>query len=242
MNEPRKPPVMSVGLVGWMKSRLFSSPSNTFVTLLILYGFYLTVPAFWQWAVIDATWVGGSSEACDASGACWAFVNTRLNQFTYGFYPADAQWRVDLFFLQLGVVAGWVMLPGLKGKKWVIGYGLLIMPFASWGILYGGFAGLEVIETHLWGGLMLTLLLALCGMIASFPIGVLLALGRRSKLPAIRALSTVYIEVWRGVPLITVLFMASVMLPLFVPENIVFDKLLRALIGIVMFQSAYMAR
>lgn len=145
------------------------------------------------------------------------------------------------FFLQLVVVIGWITLPGLKGKRWSLAYGLLVMPFASWGILYGGFAGLKTVETHLWGGLMLTLLLALCGMVASFPFGVLLALGRRSKLPMVRALSTAYIEIWRGVPLITVLFMASVMLPLFVPENVVFDKLLRALIGIVMFQSAYMA-
>ncbi|MCW7556242.1 amino acid ABC transporter permease [Endozoicomonas gorgoniicola] len=241
MIEPRKPPVMNDGVAGWLKSRLFSTPLNTLTTLVIIYGLYLAIPAFWNWAVVEATWQAAGSEECSPTGACWAFVNARLNQFTYGFYPVEQQWRVDLFFLQLVVVIGWITLPGLKGKRWSLAYGLLVMPFASWGILYGGFAGLKTVETHLWGGLMLTLLLALCGMIASFPFGIFLALGRRSKLPMVRALSTAYIEIWRGVPLITVLFMASVMLPLFVPENVVFDKLLRALIGIVMFQSAYMA-
>ena len=241
MIEPRKPPVMNDGWTGWLKSRLFSSPLNALITLLILYCFYLAIPPFWNWAITEATWQAAGSEGCSASGACWAFVNTRLNQFTYGFYPAEQQWRVNLFFLQLLVVIGWLVIPGLKGKRWCLIYGLMLMPFISWAMLLGGFAGLEKVETHQWGGLMLTLLLALCGMIASFPFGVLLALGRRSKLPMVRALSTAYIEIWRGVPLITVLFMASVMLPLFVPENVVFDKLLRALIGIVMFQSAYMA-
>ena len=241
MIQQRKPPVTSTGVPGWLRQRLFSSPANTLVTLFILYGLYLTLPAFWNWAVVNATWQAAGSEECASGGACWAFVTARLNQFTYGFYPQDQQWRVNLFFLQLVLVAVWVMVPGLKGKTVAVGYGLLIMPLASWALLYGGFAGLHLVETHLWGGLMLTLLLALCGMIASFPVGVLLALGRRSNLPVARAMSTAYIEVWRGVPLITVLFMASVMLPLFVPEDIVFDKLLRALIGIIMFQSAYMA-
>ena len=241
MIEPRKPPVMNDGLMGWLKHRLFSTPANSLITLLIVYGLYLTIPSFWNWAVTEATWQGEGSQACVSAGACWAFVDARLNQFTYGFYPEAEQWRVNLFFVQLAFIIGWLVMPGLKGKQWGLGYGLLVMPFASWAVLYGGFAGLAVVETHQWGGLMLTLLLALCGMIASFPLGVLLALGRRSDLPLVRAVSTAYIEIWRGVPLITVLFMASVMLPLFVPENVAVDKLLRALIGIVLFQAAYMA-
>ena len=181
MIEPRKPPMISAGFVGWFKQRLFSSPANTVITLFILYGLYLTIPAFWNWAVTDATWQAVGSEGCTKGGACWAFVHARLNQFTYGFYPTDEQWRVNLFFLQLALVAVWVMVPGLKGKAVAIAYGLLIMPFASWAMLYGGFAGLTLVETHLWGGLMLTLLLALCGMIAAFPIGILLALGATLK-------------------------------------------------------------
>ena len=237
----REPPAMSVGVIGWARQRLFSSPLNTLVTLLIGFGLFQVIPPFWQWAIVDATWSAADSTGCTSGGACWAFVNARLDQFIYGFYPDEQRWRVDLFFLQLALVSFWLMVPGLPGKKGVAGYGLVLMPFISWGILLGGFAGLVEVETHQWGGLMLTLLLALCGMIASFPVGVILALGRRSKMPVIRTFCTTYIELWRGVPLIAVLFMASVMLPLFVPEEVVFDKLLRALIGIIMFQSAYMA-
>ena len=237
----REAPVLSVGMLGWIRQRLFSTPLNSLITLLICYGLYLVIPPFWQWAVTNATWSASGSAECVSDGACWAFVSARLDQFIYGFYPEELRWRVDLFFLQLALVTAWLMTPGLPGKKWMAVYGLVLMPFVSWGMLLGGFAGLEAVDTHQWGGLMLTLLLALCGMIASFPVGVVLALGRRSKMPVIRTFCTTYIEIWRGVPLITVLFMASVMLPLFVPEEVVFDKLLRALIGIVMFQSAYMA-
>lgn len=237
----RKPPVMSVGLYGWLRENLFNNVTNTLVTLAICYGLYVVLPPFWQWAISNATWTGESSSACAAEGACWAFITARLDQFVYGFYPEAQRWRVDLFFSLLAIALAWLMIPRIPGKKWGLGFGLIVLPLTAWVILAGGFFGLESVDTHQWGGLMLTLLLALYGMLLSLPVGILLALGRRSNMPVIRALSTTYIELWRGVPLITVLFMASVMLPLFVPEEMVFDKLLRALIGIIMFQSAYMA-
>ena len=237
----REPPSFNVGFVGWSRENLFSSLSNSVVTLAIIYGLLLVIPPLFQWGVIEATWFGEDSNACSTSGACWAFVTARIDQFFYGFYPEELLWRPNLFFIQLAVLVVWLAVKPIPGKKWALAYSLILMPFVSWFLLYGGFAGLTVVETHNWGGVMLTLLLALCGMIASLPFGVLLALGRRSDMPVIRSLSTAYIELWRGVPLITVLFMASVMLPLFVPEEVVFDKLLRALIGIIMFQAAYMA-
>ena len=237
----REPPIAHMGVGGWLRRNLFSSPFNTLVTLIIGYGLFQIIPPLIQWAFLKATWLGDDSSACATEGACWAFVTARIDQFFYGFYPEAQRWRVNLFFAQLTVLLVWLVVKGIPGKKWALAYAMLPMPLVSWGLLYGDFAGLERVETHQWGGVMLTLLLALCGMIASLPLGVLLALGRRSNMPVIRSLCTAYIELWRGVPLITVLFMASVMLPLFVPEQVVFDKLLRALIGIALFQSAYMA-
>lgn len=237
----RTPPRKKSSAQGWLSENLFSTPANTLLTLLLCYGLYTVIPPLWQWAVTDAQWFAADSSACVGKGACWAFITARIDQFIYGFYPPAERWRGDLFFLQLAIVTVWLVLPRARAKGLVLTYALLVMPVLSWLLLYGGFLGLEKVPSHYWGGLMLTLLLALVGMIASLPLGVLLALGRRSSLLVVRSLSTAYIELWRGVPLITVLFMASVMLPLFVPENVVFDKLLRALIGIVLFQGAYMA-
>ncbi len=237
----RARPVASHRCTRWLKQNLFNSPASVMVTVLILTMLAWALPAFWQWAVTDAQWHGQSSAECTGEGACWSFVVARMNQFIYGFYPDDQQWRVDFFFLQLALVIAWFIIPKTPRRGWVLGYGVLVMPFVSTVLLAGGVLGLEVVDTHQWGGLMLTLLLAIGGMLASLPLGILLALGRRSTMPVIRGLCTAFIELWRGVPLITVLFMASVMLPLFVPENIVFDKLLRAFIGIALFQSAYIA-
>ena len=184
---------------------------------------------------------GDSREACTNGGACWVFVTNRLDQFLYGFYPLEETWRIDLtFFMFVGLVA-WLVIKNLPYKGLVAALTLFVFPVVAFFLLYGGAFGLVEVETHKWGGMSLTLILAVVGIVASLPFGVALALGRRSDMPIVRSLSIIYIEFWRGVPLITVLFMASVMLPLFVPEEISFDKLLRALIGIVIFQSAYMA-
>ncbi|WP_461538044.1 amino acid ABC transporter permease [Spongorhabdus nitratireducens] len=235
----RPAPASNRGIWGWMRQKLFSSPANTVLTVVTGWLLYIGLTPVISWSFIEADWFGSDRSACDG-GACWVFITARIEQFIYGFYPEDLRWRVDLVFLQTGLLLLWLMPQSMPGKKWGVIYALSIFPISSFFLLSGGL-GLEMVDTHKWGGLMLTLVLALVGIVAALPFGVLLALGRRSEMPVIRFFCTTFIEVWRGVPLITVLFMASVMLPLFVPEEVVFDKLVRALIGIVMFQSAYMA-
>lgn len=237
------PPSTAVGIIGWLRSNLFSSWPNALLTLAALYVLYLTVPPLVQWAIIDASWVGNSRAACEdgAGGACWVFVSVRFDQFMYGLYPESEYWRINL----AGVLLVLLMVPlFIKQFQWKLQLGLFILvgyPIIAFYLFSGGVFGLPHVETSRWGGLTLTLILSSVGMAASLPLGILLALGRRSNMPIVKALSVVFIEFWRGVPLITVLFMSSVMLPLFLPEGTHFDKLLRAMIGIALFQSAYMA-
>lgn len=236
-----KPPRTVVGPLGWMRENLFSSPLNAGLTFFALYLLYLAVPPVIEWAFLRADWVGNGPDACTGDGACWVFIRVRLHQFLYGFYPENEVWRIHLGFGLLPVLMVPLFLPRVPGKPWLAGFLLLFYPMIAFGLFHGGAFGLEVVETEKWGGLTLTLILAVVGIVAALPGGVLLALGRRSEMPVVKALCIVFIEFWRGVPLITVLFMASVMLPLFLPEGVTFDKLLRALIGIILFQSAYMA-
>jgi general L-amino acid transport system permease protein len=234
------PPIATVGVLGWLRNNLFSSFFNTILTFFSLYLLYLIIPPIVQWAFVNADWFGESSDACTSGGACWVFISVRFGQFMYGFYPADEYWRVNLAFILLIVLIMALLIVPKKG--WLSIFTLLGYPVIAFFLFYGGVFGLEVVETSQWGGLMLTLILATVGIVLSLPLGVLLALGRRAdNMPVVKSLCIVFIEFWRGVPLITVLFMASVMLPLFLPEGVNFDKLLRAVIGIVLFQSAYMA-
>ncbi|RCX28106.1 amino acid ABC transporter permease [Thioalbus denitrificans] len=235
------PPIISVGVIGWMRRNLFSSLPNTALTLFALYLLWLLLPPAIQWAFIDADWSGTGREDCTGGGACWVFVQVRFYQFMYGFYPEAESWRVNLAFGLLIVLTIPLFIRAFRWKGWLSAFLLLGYPVIAYYLFLGGSFGLELVETDQWGGLLLTLVLAGVGIVAALPIGVVLALGRRSQMPIVKALSIAFIEFWRGVPLITVLFMSSVMLPLFLPEGVNFDKLLRALIGIIMFQSAYMA-
>jgi len=229
------------GSLHWLRKNLFSSPLNSGLTLVALYLIWLTIPPIIEWVFLEATWVGDSRTACQPNeGACWAFVDARLSQFMYGLYPAAETWRVDLAFGLLAILFVGFFVSGVA-RRWVAVAILVPYPVVAWLLFSGGVWGLEVVETSQWGGLFLTLVIAGVGIVASFPVGILLALGRRSELVVVRSLSIAFIELIRGVPLISVLFMASVMLPLFLPEGVNFDKLLRALIGITLFQSAYMA-
>lgn len=238
---PEGPPVTSVGVAGWLRANLFSSPLNTLLTFAAGYLLYVSIPPILDWAVLSAHWVGDSSEDCTGAGACWVFIKVRFQQFMYGFYPAQERWRVLLAVAVLIVAMLPLFFRGFRYKGWLAGFLLIVYPFLAYLLLHGDVPGLAAVETSLWGGLMLTLVLSTVGIVAALPLGVLLALGRRSNMPVIRAVCVAFIELWRGVPLITVLFMASVMLPLFLPEGAHFDKLLRAMIGIVLFESAYMA-
>jgi len=235
------PPVSTVGLVGWLRRNLFSSPLNTILTLASLYLLYLAVPPLIDWAIISANWGPGASRAaCTQPGACWTMIRARFGLLMYGFYPADQRWRVDLTFaLQFAAMAA-LLIEKVPFKKLSGVFLFVVYPVIAFFLLYGGIY-LPVVETSQWGGLMLTLVLSTTGIVASLPLGILLALGRRSVLPVVRMLCIGFIEFVRGVPLIAVLFMASVMFPLFLPEGMNFDKLLRAVVGITLFSAAYIA-
>ena len=207
------------------------------------------VPPLLKFLIIDAVWSGTGRADCLVTperpevGACWAFVIERIGFFTYGFYPVEERWRVDVFFVLLAFGFGW--MTWLDAPRRDLGLDLFLHPDAGdfgrcccWGFRL---IGLPPVSTAQWGGVLVTVVVAAVGIVASLPLGVLLALGRRSQLPVVRLGSVIFIEFVRGVPLISVLFMASVMLPLFVPEAWTPDKLLRALIGVVLFTSAYMA-
>jgi len=240
---PLKPPSKQIGIFSWLHKNLFSSYFNSAITLLSLYFLYQFIPPLINWLVIDAIWSAENRNACDAqdAGACWAFIHYRFAQFMYGFYPAELYWRPNLAGIFLIALIIPLFIQKFRYKYYLSGFILFIYPYFAYLLLYGGAFGLLEIETAKWGGLMLTLVIAAVGMLAALPLGIILALGRQSEMPVIRSVSIVFIEFWRGVPLITVLFMSSVMLPLFFPEGTNFDKLLRAMIGISLFQSAYIA-
>jgi len=225
-----------------VRSALFSSPGNTVLSLVVigLAGFVLAL--FVDWALVRAVFAGEDGSACRVAGAgaCWPFITHKMNVFLYGQYPASELWRVKLtYLLAIGGLAP-LLLPGVPHKRWLVLYMLVAFPVLAFWLLRGGL-GLAVVPTDRWGGLLLTLVIASVGIAASFPLGILLALGRRSELPIVRWLSIGYIELVRGVPLVTVLFMASVMLPLFLPPDVTIDKLLRALVGVALFAAAYLA-
>ena len=241
------PPASQFGILAWLRNNLFSSWGNAVLTALALYLIWLVVPPIIQWAFIDAHFGEGDSRAvCENEngqivGACWTMIRARFWQFMYGFYTVDQRWRVDVGLVLFFVPLIALLIDRVPGKKFIAIFLFGIYPFISFWLFYGGFGGLPEVETRLWGGLFLTILLGAVGIIFSLPLGIILALGRRSDLPVIRLICTGFIELTRAVPLITVLFMASVMLPLFLPEGMTFDKLLRAMIGIALFGAAYMA-
>lgn len=234
-------PASQTSIAGWLHKNLFSNWINSIITLALL---YVLVPQLWsllEWALIKSDWIGDSRDQCVSGGACWVFVTNRLNLFIYGFYPESEYWRVNLVYALTAIQVAALLYPKTPYKSVLTGVFFVIYPFVVFYLLHGGAFGLELVETHKWGGLMLTLLLGIVGTVAALPIGILLALGRRSEMPIIHSLSIVFIEFWRAVPLITVLFMASVMLPLFLSGEVTMDKLLRAMIGIILFESAYVA-
>ncbi len=239
------PPASTVGVYGWIRQSLFSSYTNTALTLLSAYIIYITVPPTLDWLLFDATW-GSQRSDCPAEpgtreGACWSYISFWFKQLMYGRYPDEELWRIRTAYAVLAAGLAWLIIPRLPHKSWVALFMLVAFPIFCFFMFVGGSFGLPHVETPLWGGLFLTLVIAITGIVASLPIGVVLALGRRSDMPVVKSLCIIFIELWRGVPLITVLFMASVMFPLFMPEGVNFDKLVRALVGVMLFSAAYMA-
>ena len=220
-----------------------SSPLNIVLTALSAALIYWLAVALYGWTIGNAVFVGDSREACaqTTAGVCWPFVNAKLSQWTYGRYPLEERWRVNLAFALLLFAVLWLVLPRLPRKRRVALLIVFAYPPVAYILLYGGL-GLPVVDTPLWGGVMLTLVIAITGNVLSLPLAAVLAMARRArKMPALAALASSFIEFIRGVPLITLLFMASVMLPLFLPEGATIDKLLRALLAVTLFQAAYLA-
>lgn len=234
--EAKSAPLTSKGMSAWIRDNLFPSVTSSLLTLASLYLLYLILPPLLEWMIFDATW-SGTKEEITGDGARWIYIYEKFDQYMYGFYPAELQWRPNLI-LSLFVISiiAFKKILNVKVRIAIV----VLFPIISFILLYGGL-GLEVVPTSKWGGLLLTIVVASVGIVVSFPIGIIFALGRQSNMPIIKTFSIIYIEFIRGVPLITLLFMASVILPLFFPEGMDFDKLLRALIGVTMFQSAYIA-
>jgi len=226
-------------IYGWCQENLFASWQQAILSIIAVYATLWVGWQFFMWGFWHATFFGQDLSSCERPGACWAIVTSRWEQFVYGFYPIEQRWRVNvscgLFFLNCLLIAL---------SKFQFKIKILVLLISLWLIsllLMGGHWGLPIVQTDEWGGLFLTLVLAFGGIMAAFPIALLLALGRQSRLKIIKTLCVIFIETVRGVPLISVLFMASFMLPLFLPEGVSFDKLLRALVGITLFQAAYLA-
>jgi general L-amino acid transport system permease protein len=241
---PRSAPLSQVGLVGWVRANLFSGWLNTAVTLVLAYLLIRWIVGFVEWGIVNAIWSvpDNQTQACrdlKGTGACWAVITEKHRFILFGTYPFEQHWRPALcvlLFIGLYVVSAmrrfWRPVLALI---WAVVLTLIGV------LMWGGVAGLPYVPQERWGGLVITLILATFGLAFAFPLAILVALGRRSKLPAIKAICVLYVELIRGVPLISLLFMASVMFPLFLPEGMNIDKLLRAQIAIILFAGAYLA-
>ena len=222
-----------------------TSNFNAVLTLLIIFLIIKAIPPSMSWMILDANISGDSREACTGTGACWTYIKVWFKRFMYGMYPNELHWRINAAFILVIVLGMAGLLATEKLKKYLALYYVIIYPIIAFLIIYylisGGAFGLEWVETGAWGGLSLTFIVSFFCLIFCFPLGMIFALGRRSSLPTVRYISIGYIEFWRGVPLITVLFMSSVMFPMFLPEDFFMDKLVRVIIAITLFEAAYCA-
>jgi general L-amino acid transport system permease protein len=247
LTEIEPPDVPEVRRLTFAREHLFNSPANATLTVVSVILLALVLWPALRFLLIDAVWDGASRVDClpqsagHEVGACWPFIKAKLRQLMYGFYPEGEQWRVNLTYALGALLLAPLLIPQMpyKGINAVLFFGLF--PLAAFFLLVGGRLGLEYVETRFWGGFLVTLVISFTGIICSLPLGILLALGRRSGLPVVRALSIAFIELWRGVPLITVLFFATYMLPFFLPGQWKTDGLFRVLVGVVLFAAAYMA-
>jgi general L-amino acid transport system permease protein len=234
-----RPPVTEVGVIGWMRANLFNGWFNSALTLVVLYLLWLSVPPLINWALIESNWFSSSDQCKAGEGACWSIVTANIRFILFGFYPHDLQWRPLLAVVIL--IALLFYSQNRNHWKKSLFYAWLIGLFTMGLLLKGGLFGLEAVESNKWGGLPLTLLLSVFGLTAAYPVGVMLALGRQSKMPVIKSFCVVYIELIRGVPLISLLFMSSVVFPLFLPEGVSINNILRAQVAIILFTAAYIA-
>lgn len=234
-----KPPAVNTGVLGWMRQNLFNGWFSTLLTVAVIWLLWVIVPPVFKWAFLDSAWFSDSDVCRNLDGACWSVISKNFRFIIFGFYPFDQQWRPLAAMLILFGLLYISQNRRFWNRKlfwaWLIG-------LPAMGILMaGGILGLEAVESSRWGGLPLTLLLSIFGLTAAYPLGVLLALGRQSRLPVIKMFSVLYIETIRGVPLISLLFMGSIIFPLFLPEGVTFNKILRAQVAIILFTAAYIA-
>jgi general L-amino acid transport system permease protein len=247
LTEPEPPPAVRAGRAIPISSRLLNRPFNAALTAVAAVLVVLVLWPLARFLFVDAIWHGASRVDClsetvgHAVGACWPFIKAKFPQLMYGFYPEGERWRVNVTYAMGVILLVPLLIPRIpyKGMNAILFLG--VFPILAFCLLVGNILGLPHVETRSWGGLLITLVISFTGIILSLPLGILLALGRRSGLPFIRTLSILFIELWRGVPLITVLFFATYMLPFFLPEEWRIDPLLRVLIGVVLFAGAYMA-
>jgi len=238
------PPMLSSGPLAWARANLFSSIGSTLVTIGCVALIAYLLPQLVVWATTRAVWSASDGALCrqHQDGACWAFIIAKWDYLRFGSYPVAERWRVDMAEAIGAALIIWLLWMKAPARVWAAFLFFIVYPVVALILLRGSrWFGLPVVDTQLWGGIFVSLLTAVVGIVFSLPLGVLLALGRRSALPAVRMASIVFIEFVRGVPFITVLFMANNLLPLFVPETWTPDRLLRPLAGIIMFSAAYMA-
>jgi general L-amino acid transport system permease protein len=233
------PPILRRSLAQRLRV-LFATPMNAAITLAMIGLAGWLGPKLFVWAVSDATFLGSDRKAC-GDGACWIFIRIRMHDLMYGSYPTPETYRPDLCALALVALIGAAAWPGNPRRAEGLVALLLVYPLAALLFLRGGFAGLPVVETRLWGGLLLNFVLSFIAIVVSVPLGLLLAEGRRSSQPEIAAFCTGFIEIWRAAPIVTILFFGIVILPLMLPRGIDFNKFGCVAIALTLFSSAYMA-
>jgi len=234
-----KPPVTQVGVLGWIRTNLFKGWLNSCLTLIAVYLLWLSIPPFFRWAFVDSLWFSTGAECQQSSGACWSVVTANIRFITFGFFPYEQQWRPFVAMVLLVCLLFYSQNRDHWKKSlayaWVLGLGLMGL------LMKGGLFGLVSVESSQWGGIPLTLLLSIFGLTAAYPLGVVLALGRQSQMRVVKTLCVLYIELIRGVPLISLLFMSSVVFPLFFPEGFHINAIIRAQVAIILFTAAYIA-
>ncbi|MBN8937981.1 MAG: amino acid ABC transporter permease [Rhizobiales bacterium] len=223
-----------------LRGDYFATPLDAVVSALCVVALVAILVPVVRWALIDANFVGTTRNDCTSGGACWVFIRARFGQFMYGLYPGEERWRINLAGLLLLATVALSFWRAMPQRGRVVPLMWLVVMVAGVWLLRGGF-GLAVVETRQWGGLMLTVFLSVYAGVLAVPLGIVMALGRRSELPVIRTLSVIFIEFWRGVPIITVIFLASLLLPLIMPVGWDIDRLVRAVVGLAFVIAAYMA-
>ena len=243
IEQARPAPIRTSGIGAWLHKNLFATPSDTILTLFGALFLLWIVPPLFGFVIGNAVGPNGTVEECrmPEAGACWAYISAEMEFFIYGFYDIPEQWRPNIVFALGALLLVPLMIPRVPFKRANSILFLVVYPIVSYFLLAGGVFGLEDIPTEKWGGLLVTLIISVVGITLSFPLGVILALGRQSQMPIIKTVCVAFIELIRAVPLITILFMASIMLPLFMPQGTTVDKFLRALVGVTLFTSAYVA-